>query len=267
MKEILSEYYKINIDLYKEYNDGIIFFVNGYNYYLCKCNYDEEYLKYINNFIHNINIKLHGFVFNKDNNILSNGYILLKLNYLIDKITLEDVNKYNIVINNSEYISIRELWLRKIDYYEDKIDLNNNYNYDYYSGIIEMLMSYFKIEYKGSVYLTHKKLYLDTVEFYNPMYVTLDLKLRDIASYIVLNKDYDLLYKIITNLNDYERLFLFCRLIIPYKYFELLDDVITKELDDKELVKYINNYKVYEDYVRDIEKIFNINIFKWIKKE
>ena len=99
------------------------------------------------------------------------------------------------------------------------------------------------------------------------MYVTLDLKLRDIASYIVLNKDYDLLYKIITNLNDYERLFLFCRLIIPYKYFELLDDVITKELDDKELVKYINNYKVYEDYVRDIEKIFNINIFKWIKKE
>ena len=32
-KELLNDYYDINIDTYRQYEDGIIFVVNGDNYY------------------------------------------------------------------------------------------------------------------------------------------------------------------------------------------------------------------------------------------
>ncbi len=263
MKEILKKFYKIDIDNYINYNEGAIFYSAGIYYYLCKCLYEEEYINYISNITYRINIKLHELIKNINGSFKSDQYVLLKLNYFIDDITLDDIKKYSIRIEFQDYINIKKYMLNKIDYYEDKLS-DKDYNYDYYSGIVELLLSYLPNEYSGPLYLQHKKLYMDTVEFYNPLNITIDLYLRDIASYIVKTNNIDMLYKI--NLNEYERIYLLCRLTIPYKYFELLDEYLETKVDDK-VVEYINNYKIYEKYINKIDRILNTNIFTWLKKE
>ena len=272
MNIILSEYYKIDIIDYKTYNDGIIFFINDSYYYFFKCDYDEEYLEYIFNIVSNIKIKLHSFVFNKHNMILSDGYVLIKLNYLINKIDFIDLQKFNIKVDSNEKYDFINNWRNKIDYLENKVfDLNDKviiYSFDYYSGIVEMVLSYFKnIKYNGELYLCHKKFSMNSIDFYNPVNITFDIYLRDIASYIIYNKKIDLLYEKLIYLNDYERLYLFSRLVLPFDYFYLLEDIINGLDKKRELEKYIESKNYYELYIKKIESIFKINIFKWIKKE
>ena len=80
----------------------MIFFVNGDYYYLCKCLLNEEellkcYDLYL--LLKSKQVILHDFVFNNDNNLLSDEYVLLKLNYLIDDIDIYDIEKLNIEVD------------------------------------------------------------------------------------------------------------------------------------------------------------------------
>ena len=43
MKDLLKEKYKIEIDNYYVYKDGIIFFLDGFRYYFVKHDYDDEF--------------------------------------------------------------------------------------------------------------------------------------------------------------------------------------------------------------------------------
>ena len=44
MKELLKKHYGLEIEYSRNYQDGLIFFVNGDYYYLCKCLLNEEEL-------------------------------------------------------------------------------------------------------------------------------------------------------------------------------------------------------------------------------
>ena len=48
MKELLWDYYGIKIEDFRTYQDGVIFHVNGDNYYLCKTylKHEEVYKSY-----------------------------------------------------------------------------------------------------------------------------------------------------------------------------------------------------------------------------
>ena len=102
MINILKEYYGLEVEYYKNYRDGIVFFVNGDYYYFFKTilsSRDISKLYDLYSLIKSRNIVLHDFVFNNNGEILSKEYVLIKLNYLIDEITLSDIKKLNIVSN------------------------------------------------------------------------------------------------------------------------------------------------------------------------
>ena len=279
MIESLKKYYNISVDNYYEYDNGIIFTLNGCNYFYLSTIYDQAYLEMLANIILELKnkIRLHEFVLNKDGNILSDGYVLLRMHGFIDTIDLNDINKYTIEVNSSHYkyfINMVDFWYKKIDYLELQVtELSDNKlinnSFDYYVGIAEMLLIYLKqYDNKYNLYLSHKVFKsLSNIDFYNPLNMTFDSKYRDLAYYIRLNKDVELLEKVIkyTNKNEYN--YLFVRLVFPFEYFEALNNVLIDKKNEKELVSIINNIDNYEEWIQTIEDILNIHIFNYIKKE
>ena len=67
MKSILKDFYDININGYKEYNDGIVFFIGGDCFYLCNVgNNDVLFIDKVSEYVKNLyKVKLHSFVKNK----------------------------------------------------------------------------------------------------------------------------------------------------------------------------------------------------------
>ena len=89
MIEILEKFYNIKNVQYKEYNNGIVFTIDGINYYLVNTFYNEEKINDIYKlslFLRRRIIRVHEFVFNNKNLLLSDGYVLFKVNVLIDDI-------------------------------------------------------------------------------------------------------------------------------------------------------------------------------------
>lgn len=279
MNEILKEYYGINITYYKECDNGIIFNINGYNYYLVESKYDKDKLTELLNIYEYIKykVKLHEFVLNKNNEILSDKYVLLKVNHLITDIDYYDLNKFlniNVDSLSTYYINFYELWENKIDYLEfqiselsDKKIINNSF--DYFVGIAELLIKFYKNNYSSSksLYIGHNNCLLNTLEYYNPLNLVIDSKYRDLAWYIRCNKKYDLLSNMLDKIDYEEKIYLFVRLCFPFEYFDLVSRVLVDKEDEKDLVLFIDEIDDYEERLSELEKIFGIYLFYWIKKE
>ena len=273
MKDILKKYYLIEIDEYENQSDGITFFVDGYLYYFYKTDYDEEYINYIYNIRNTIPVKLHDFVFNKDQKLLSEKYVLFKLNTFIYNINLNDIREFSIIKNTKDYISMDNFWQSKIDYLEYQVtELSSNTlinnSFDYYEGIVEQIVLFLKnTKYNGNIYLSHKVFSLSSLDFYNPLNITYDLYLRDIASFIRYTNNYDLIYEVLNkNLTTYEYRYFFARLVFPFEYFHIIEKILLDKDSDKTLVNYLNKNKTYEEYLIRIQNTFGIQIFKWLKK-
>lgn len=282
MKEILEKYYEIKIDHYNDYDDGIIFCVNGSFYLLTKCFYDESYVTDLFSFCEKIKgnkVMLHDFVFNKNGKLLSDEYVLFKMNVLITDIDIKDLNKFSSINCNEyskDYVFMDKFWEDKIDYLEIQMtELSNNKlinnSFDYYVGVAEILISFLKKNYEKkdiNLCLSHKSLStLSTIDFYNPLNISVDLPLKDMAAYIRIKNDHDLLYELLDKqlYNDYQ--YLFVRMTFPFDYFYEVSNVLLDKKSDKELIKIVNNVYDYEQYLLKMEENFGIYIFSWIKKE
>lgn len=282
MKKRLNNYYGIDINEYKDYNDGIIFFIGGDYYYFTKSLYDEDYINALFNICSELkNVKLHSFVLNKENKLISDGYILFKLNTLIDDITIQDI--YNFIKVDcskykKDYIYMDKFWEDKIDYLEIQLtELSNNKlinnSFDYFVGLAEILILYLKNNFNKEdikLCLSHKCFNsLNTIDFYNPLNISFDIYIKDIASYIRITKDRELLLNIIDkesrNLNYLK--YFFVRMVFPFNYFYEISNVLIDGKANEELVRIVNNVYEYECYMYEMEKLFGIYIFSWIKKE
>ena len=276
MKKRLNKYYGIDINEFKEYNDGIIFFVGGDYYYFVKSLYDEEYINFLFNICTELkNIKLHSFVFNKENKLISDGYVLFKLNNLIDDITIQDIYSFiNVDCSKykNDYIFMDKFWEDKIDYLEIQLtELSNNKlinnSFDYFVGIAEILIGYLKDNFDKeslNLCLSHRCFNsLSTIEFYNPLNISFDIYLKDIASYIRITKNRELLLDVIDkesrNLNYLK--YFFVRMVFPFSYFREVSNVLIDGKNNEGLVKIVNNEYEYECYIYEMEKIFGIYIF------
>lgn len=281
MKEILEKYYDIKIDYFKNYKEGILFQINGINYYLVKAYYDIDYVNELFLICQEFTkqqVHLHDFVYNKNGLLLSDGYILFKLNVLIDDIDLEDIKKFNMINCNkyiNEYVTMETFWEKKIDYLEMQIsELSDNplinHSFDYYIGIAEILIKFLKNnKTKIDLCLSHKTLdSLSTIEFYNPLNITFDLKLKDVASYIRMTNDMDLLCDILDHRDEsFNNAYFFTRMVFPFKYFDIISDMVVDNEEEKDLALMLNNVSSYEKAVGEMEKMFGIYLFSWIKKE
>ncbi len=280
MIDILKNKYGFTIKDYKKYNNGILFFQNDSYFYFTKTLLDKSTVLECYEFSIQLNqnkLKLHEFVFNKNNELLTDGYVLFKLNHFIDKIDLKDLIMFNnINVNISiPFYNMYEFWQKKIDYLEKQIsELSDNslvnYSFDYFLGIGEVLLQYLKDNYISNeeFYLSHRTLYtLNTIDFYNPLNIVLGERYKDYVSYVRLLDDWELFSDLLDNIDYNDKVYVFVRMCFPFKYFDFVSDILLGYKKEEELAVILNEYQKYEEYLYNVEKASGINLFRWIKKE
>ena len=296
MTNFIQYFYNIKIDNIYDNKKFYCFYYNNYLYRLYI--YDENNnLDFIYNLCNNLsNITLISIIIkNKFNQIITNynniNYVLIKFFANVNKnITLEEItyldNSYNTSnIKNNWGL----LWSNKIDYLEQFI-LENGKKYplivdsfNYYVGMAENAISYYN-EIDTSLiksFISHKKIRInDKIDvIYNPLNIILDYRVRDIAEYIKIsffnnNKN------IYNELNNYLRksylsinevMLLIARLLYPSFYFELYEDILIDNKDEKIIQDYISNTNEYEEYLSNIIKyfrnIYDIPTVDWLNKK
>ena len=113
---------------------------------------------------------------------------------------------------------------------------------------------------------------------YNPLNITFDYKVRDVAEYIknsFFNKNYDIFYELINYVNKnylslMEIKLLIARLLYPSFYFQLYEDILIDKKEEKIILNLVSRLDEYEDFLDKIivffKKHYNIDEIKWLKK-
>ena len=302
MKNIINYYYNFNLINIYNINDSIYFNYKNNDYFFIK--YDRS----INEIqsIYNLNSELkkrmiltNSIILNKDNQIVTfvnnTPYILIRDDVKTKKLTINDIlyiqnNTINIIGDKKLYrIDWIKMWQIKIDYYEDlMINIKKRYsllysNIDYYIGLGENAISYlvYNNVKDNNVCLSHKRINTNknTFDYYNPINYILDNRTRDISEYIkdlfFSNNNLDLImyYLNYINLSKEEYILLISRLLFPTYYFDMYDNIINYNLDEKVMEDIINKTDSYISFIRDImmyiiyQKRINIPFIEWIIKD
>lgn len=192
----------------------------------------------------------------------------------------------NIVLNRMNW---EELWSNKVDYFEYHtmhIAKKNNILYktlDYYVGLAENAISYvkeIKSDYKPEITVSHKRVSIDYTLFdlYNPLNFIIDYSVRDICEYIKMlffsGKD---VWSSVDNIfinyrfSSYSLKLLFARLLYPSYYFDMYDDIIINNLDEKNILKIVNRSNDYEMFLNNMYKYLRLYTdspkIEWIIKK
>ena len=297
MNNFIEYFYGIKIDKVI-YNDKYYSFIyNGFVYRLYIYNYDPrgvKFLYYTNRMLVG-NTLMSEIIINKNNDILSsyNGfvYILIKIYANVNKvISLDEIS----FLSNSMYkeninVNWGMLWSNKIDYLEDLINENGKKyplivdSFNYFVGMAENAISYFNtidID-SGYKYVVGHKIirWDDTVEvLYNPMNIIFDFRVRDVAEYIknsFFNNNYNIFDELVNYLRKnylslMEVKLLISRLLYPSFYFEMYEDILIDNKEEKIILDVISRLDEYEDYLGKVISFFKINYdieeIGWLKK-
>ena len=297
MNNFIEYFYGIKIDKVI-YNDKYYSFIyNGFVYRLYIYNDEPRGVK----FLYDTNRMLVGntlmseIIINRNNDILSsyNGfvYILIKIYANVNKvISLDEIS----FLSNSMYkeninVNWGVLWSNKIDYLEDLINENGKKyplivdSFNYFVGMAENAISYFNTIDIDSGYkyvVSHKIIrWDDTVEvLYNPMNIIFDFRVRDVSEYIknsFFNKNYNVFEELVNYLRkNYLSLtevkLLISRLLYPSFYFEMYEDILINNKEEKIILDVISRLDEYEDYMGKVISFFKINYdieeIGWLKK-
>ena len=289
MKNILNYYYgmivdKVSDEGYFSYNNHLFCLVNYQR------NIDEiESLVLLNNYMLSNNIKINKIIRNNYNEILTyhegKYYCLLLIKY-------EGIGSsfhFIPIINNPKLDILKRnkwayLWSMKIDYVEypvkhkkKKYPIINN-SIEYYIGLSENAISYFKMLVLDNIplYIGHRR--INKNKMYNPLELVIDYKVRDISEYIkqVFFKKEKAIYEIkqfinSLNLNDMDYILLYCRLLFPSYYFDIYDKIIKGELEDDSLIRITDLVNDYEELLYNVYLIIkrktNILGIDWINSK
>jgi len=296
MNNFIEYFYNIKIDKITYHNKYYSFIYNGYIYklYFIDEIINTDSLLDINRKLIN-NTLISEIIINRNNEVISiynnYKYILIKIYVSIGKsITLSEIsNLSNTLYKENLNINWGMLWERKIDYLENLINENGKKyplivnSFNYFVGMAENAISYYnniKIDNNYKYTINHKNIRIDsTVEdFYNPLNIIYDYKVRDVAEYIknsFFNKNdkiYDEinLYLKYNHLSLMEIKLLISRILYPSFYFNMYEDIMIDEKEEIIIVDIINNLDEYENYLADIIDFFNkyyeIEDIMWLKK-
>lgn len=283
MTNIINYLYNLNIIEEVNYNNYTIYRTTKSSYYLEKIsdvssfNKIYGYCEYLNKFAFfsfNAVINIYNSILSKIENDI---YVLVNIGNdyekKVDFIDMIDFynRSYKILQNNTEYRNNWEyLWENKINYLYNHFKNNefNNNNiselFFYYLSIAESALLYVKdIKYNlrtnNNLSISHRRVLsnCDRFSFYNPVFFIVDLKIRDIASYIksayYSGEDYenDLVYYLKTNFIDtYNASMLYARLIYPSYFFDCYES--------GNLHLNINKFVNTQDYEQFLKKTYEI---------
>lgn len=297
MNNFIEYFYGIKVDKVTYDNKYYSFIYKGYIYrlYIYDNNYNDIKFIYEINELLVRNTLMSEIIINKNNNILSTynniSYILIKIFININKnISLEEISSISKYLYREKInINWGILWANKIDYLEELINENGKKyplivdSFNYFVGMAENAISYFNsiiIDDNYKYVLSHKIIRLDdSIEvLYNPMNITFDYKVRDIAEYIknsFFNNNKNIFKELLIYLhNNYLSLMevklLVSRLLYPSFYFDMYDDILINNKEEKIILEVISKLDDYEEYLSKIISFFknnyDIDEIEWLKK-
>ena len=296
MINFIEYFYNIKVDkiIYEKGYYSFSYKNNLYKLYIYNENMDIDSLYKINKSMLNSTL-VSEIILNKNNEIISVNnniaYILIKIYVNVKKnILLEEINFIsNSLEGKNININWGKLWEDKIDYLENLIGENGKKypimvdSFNYFVGMAENAISYynsivFDSNYKITV--SHKKIRLDdTIEaLYNPLNIIFDFRVRDVAEYIkfsFFNNNTNIFNEIKIYLkNNYLSLtevkLLVSRLLYPSFYFDMYDDIMIDEKEEKILTFILSRLNDYEIYLKKVIELlannYDIEEIMWIKK-
>ncbi len=304
MKETINYYYNVYPNDISYIDNGCYFYINDIKYYFVRYERDRneiDFLVKVSNDLYSRNILVDTFISNKNGGfyVILDGevYCLLRVNSIEnDLCDLKDIVYFNNLLISNNIRSIESdwgtLWCKKVDDFEEMVgELNLEYpliqeSFDYYVGLAENAISYFfdavsSIDLNTSkITLNHKRIPVNVYSGFlnNPLNFTFDYEVRDIAEYIKIkffkgSIDYDEIESLILS-GKYSRnslAMLYSRLLYPSYYFDTVNDILTNDLSDNELLIYINKAAMYEDFLFDIYNLIsrrvNIPRVEWLSSE
>lgn len=268
---------------------------NGYfsynNHLFCLYQYHRNIgeinsLVILNNYMITNGVHVNKIILNNLNQAITyfenKNYVLLLINYSYKdgffNYVLAPINKNLTILNRNNWAY---LWSVKVDYVEYQIrHIENNYpllneSVNYYIGLSENAISYFKMLFldKVPLYINHRRINKD--DLYNPLELVIDYKVRDIGEYIkytFFKKEksiYDIKKMLSTiNLNNIDYYLLYNRLLFPSYYFDVYERIINNDLNEDKIKVYIDMVSEYEELLYEIyvflKRKINIMGIEWI---
>lgn len=297
MKEYINYYYQIMVEDIRLINGKYFFHDNKHRYRLEPVFIYNELLEELyrlqlelsttSEFFHSIIKNKDGLLFTE---IERKGYVLLRLSPVPDElISIFDLRQqwvHSFPLNNNFRSCLFPwglLWEKKIDFFEEySINSDNDLDLNlffYFVGLGENAILYFKETLKNNsldgLYLfpSHRRVKksMNLIDFYDPINMVLDLRVRDIAEYIkdsFWNCSYDLIeienFLTQVSLSRVEAQLFFSRLLFPSFYFDCLEsncffDNICERVEE------------YQAFIADVyyflRKQYFIEEIKWLKKK
>ena len=296
MKNFIEYFYNIKIDKIFYEKNYYFFAYNGYTYklYALTREYDVNFLLYMNQKMLN-NTLVSEIIINRNNEIISiyneNKFILIKIFVNVNKnISLNEILFLNNYLSSKKLnVNWGQLWEKKIDYLEELINENGKKyplivnSFNYFVGMTENAISYYSSISIGddiNYVISHRSIKIgDTIEsLYNPLNIILDYRVRDMAEYIKISffKNNKLIFKeiqeylISNNLSLVEVQLLVARLLYPSFYFDMYDDIMIDNQEEKILtfiLAKLDNYEIYlSNVIGLIRQRYNVDEIAWLKK-
>lgn len=290
MKNILRYYYNLKISKIVKKNDYYVINNDYELYYFIPFWGDIDNLIYLySNFI-NRKLYIHQILLNKDNKIITmlnnKNYILIKINVSKKNISSSDIINFPFFIERGT-CNWSNLWSEKLDYYEYNINKNKlKYkelykSFYYYAGMCESSIELLNtINNDINLYVNHRRIKKDisTIDFYNPLNMILDSKVRDICEYFKEHFFYESNpikkvknYLNSTYLTNQEAVLFLARIMYPSYYFDIYDELINGSINKGRLLFIISKNEEFEQFLKEIylylKKKYNIPEIEWIIKK
>lgn len=254
---------------------------------------EVEELYKITTLLKHYHFKMHEIILNNQKKCITvfqnENYVLLRLiTSWQEKISLGDILNFNKLSLNFENNKLllrndwHKLWSEKIDYFEYQVNqFGKKYplireSFSYFCGLAENAIQYTNfIKENQLLCISHKRIKENMLEldFYNPLNIVIDYKVRDITEYFkdrffngylpFEEIEYVLTYELFEN----EYLVFFTRMLFPSFYFDLYEDIMRGIKKEKEILNIIHKIGQYEILLEKIymcitNKTKQINFFK-----
>ena len=295
MKNAILYYYGLHTTDIYQINKKYSFSIKNKNYVLLPFEgNDIERIYKLSLFTRENGLKTHEIILNKESKLITIindiPYVLLLTNINSDEvIKMSDLVLFNNTISTyQKNYDLVNLWKEKIDYIEYQMSqfgrkhklIEKSINY--YIGLAETAISL--IEYLDSeeipICVAHNRIKATTTmfDFYNPLNLVLDSRVRDFTEYFKFKffKDYDIKEELIlyfsnSNLSNSEYIIFLARMLFPTYYFDLYEEIIVSDLDEnilnKVLVKVDSYQKLLTNIYTYISNYINIPDIEWLKKD